>query len=66
MLKLSELKEGDVIVTKKKHPCGSDKWLILRTGTDFKLQCQKCAHTVILPSESLKKSIKSKITEITE
>ncbi|MDE6188734.1 MAG: DUF951 family protein [Clostridia bacterium] len=63
MLKLSELKEGDTVITKKKHPCGNDRWLILRTGADFKLQCQKCAHTVILPSESLKKSIKSKITE---
>lgn len=63
MIKLSDLKEGDVVATKKKHPCGNDLWLVLRTGTDFRLQCKKCAHTVILPSESLKKAVKSIIAQ---
>ncbi|MDE5549422.1 MAG: DUF951 domain-containing protein [Clostridia bacterium] len=63
MLKLSELKVGDTVVTKKNHPCGSNQWLILRTGADFKLQCKGCGHTVVMSSESIKKSVKSVIAE---
>ncbi|MBD5086508.1 MAG: DUF951 domain-containing protein [Clostridiales bacterium] len=62
-MKLSDLKVGDIIVTKKNHPCGSNQWTILRTGADFKLQCNGCSHTVVLASESVKKSIKSVIAE---
>ena len=30
---------GDVIRMKKKHPCGSYEWEILRVGADFRLKC---------------------------
>ena len=29
----------DILVMKKPHPCGSDRWLVLRTGMDFRLRC---------------------------
>lgn len=35
----SELKIGDIVETKKKHPCGSSEWKITRMGVDFKLEC---------------------------
>ncbi|MFA5524999.1 MAG: DUF951 domain-containing protein, partial [Tissierellales bacterium] len=30
---------GDVVQLKKAHPCGENKWEIMRTGVDFKLKC---------------------------
>jgi len=33
---------GDIIQTKKKHPCGSDKWEVTRIGADVKLKCLTC------------------------
>ena len=33
---------GDIVKTKKKHPCGSDEWEIVRIGLDFKLKCVGC------------------------
>lgn len=33
---------GDVVRTKKQHPCGSKLWEITRVGVDFKLKCQGC------------------------
>ena len=30
---------GDIVQLKKKHPCGSTEWQILRVGADFKLKC---------------------------
>ena len=31
---------GDIVKLKKKHPCGSFEWEILRVGADFRLKCQ--------------------------
>ena len=33
---------GDIVRTKKQHPCGSKLWEITRIGVDFKLKCQGC------------------------
>ena len=43
-----EYKVGDIVRTKKQHPCGSKLWEITRIGVDFKLKCQGCGHIVIL------------------
>ena len=29
----------DILVMKKAHPCGEKRWLVLRTGADFRLRC---------------------------
>ena len=59
MIKLSEIKQLDKVVTQKNHPCGNNVWTVLQKGVDFKIQCDKCGHTVIISAENLKKSIKS-------
>ena len=33
---------GDIVTLKKGHPCGENKWEILRTGIDIKLKCVGC------------------------
>ena len=50
-----EYKIGDIVRTKKAHPCGSRLWEIKQTGVDFKLECKGCGHIVILER---KKAIK--------
>ena len=35
---------GDIVRTKKQHPCGSKLWEVTRIGVDFKLKCQGCGH----------------------
>ena len=37
-----EYNVGDIVRTKKQHPCGSKLWEITRVGVDFKLKCQGC------------------------
>lgn len=39
---------GDIIETKKPHPCGSSQWEIVRTGADYKIKCQGCGRIVML------------------
>ena len=33
---------GDVVRTRKVHPCGGDEWTVLRTGADIRIRCNTC------------------------
>jgi len=50
---------GAKAVMKKIHPCGSNLFLITRTGADVKLQCLGCNHIIMLDLNKALKSIKS-------
>lgn len=43
-----EIRLGDVVRTKKPHPCGGDTWIVTRTGADIKLRCRTCGRVVML------------------
>lgn len=51
---------GDIIESKKQHPCGSKLWEITRVGVDFKFKCEQCGHIIMLPREKALKMIKRK------
>ena len=53
---------GDIVRTKKQHPCGSKLWEITRVGVDFKLKCQGCGHVVVLERQKALKMITKKVT----
>ena len=52
-----DYKIGDIVRTKKVHPCGSKLWEVTRIGVDFKLKCEGCGHIVTLPREKALKII---------
>lgn len=49
---------GDIIKMKKKHPCGSFEWEVLRVGADFRLKCVGCSHQIMLPRPTVEKNTK--------
>lgn len=53
-----DIKEGDILLMKKPHPCGSDMMLVLRAGADFKLKCKGCGREVMTPRSKCEKKIK--------
>lgn len=53
-----DIRLGDILVMKKPHPCGEKKWLVLRTGMDFRLRCTGCGHEVMLPRSKAEKKIR--------
>ena len=53
-----DIKVGDILQMKKPHPCGSEGWLALRVGMDFKLRCLGCGHEVMLPRKKAEKNVK--------
>ncbi len=54
-----DIRVGDQIRMKKKHPCGSFEWEVVRTGADFRLRCLGCGHTVMIARKVAEKSIRS-------
>ena len=57
-----DIKVGDKLQMKKKHPCGSDIFTVTRVGIDFKLRCVGCSHEVMVPRVKAEKSLKKIIT----
>lgn len=49
---------GDVVVLKKEHPCGENKWKILRTGIDIKLKCLGCDRDIWLSRIDFEKKLR--------
>lgn len=58
-----DVKIGDILLMKKNHPCGSARFVVLRSGMDFKLRCEKCGHEVEVPRSKAEKNIKQIIRE---
>ena len=58
---MSEYQIGDIVETKKAHPCGSKNWEITRIGVDFKMKCLGCGHVIMIEREKALKSIKKKV-----
>ena len=50
---------GDVIIMKKKHPCSSEKFKVIRCGSDVKIRCVGCSRELTLDRDKLEKMIKS-------
>jgi hypothetical protein len=50
---------GDVVRTRKAHPCGSDAWEIVRLGADIGLRCTGCGRHVLMPRSKLERRIKA-------
>lgn len=54
---------GDRLVMKKKHPCSSDIFTVLRLGSDVRIQCAGCGRDLTLEREKLEKMIKKVIAQ---
>ena len=59
-------KIGDILQLKKKHPCGSSEWKVLRIGADFRLECMGCQHRIMIPRPQLEKNVKKVLTSLEE
>ena len=55
------VKVGDVILTKKQHPCGSFEWTVIRVGADIKIKCNNCGRIVMLTLSDFNKRLKKVI-----
>jgi hypothetical protein len=57
-----EIKLGDVVRLKKKHPCGSYEWQVVRLGADIGIKCLKCQRRVLLERAVFERRVKDFIS----
>ena len=62
-MRITELHTGDVLLMKKKHPCGAETFKIARCGSDVRIICTGCGRDITLARETLEKSIKKVVTD---
>ena len=58
-----DIKLGDVVRLKKKHPCGSYEWQVIRLGADIGIKCLKCQRRVLLERSVFERRVKSIVSQ---
>lgn len=56
---MKEYNLGSILTLKKKHPCGSSDFEVIRVGADIKIKCLTCGRIIMLDRLDLNKRIKS-------
>lgn len=56
----------DIVEMKKAHPCGTNRWEIIRMGADIKLECLGCDHVVMMTRRQFEKRMKKVLEKHTE
>ena len=55
---------GDRLRLRKKHPCGSFDWEVVRLGADIGLRCEKCGRRILLSRAEVERRIKQVLPRI--
>ena len=53
---------GDIVRLKKKHPCGSYEWQVVRLGADIGIKCRRCNRRVLLERREFERRVKEFIS----
>lgn len=53
---------GDVVRLRKKHPCGSYEWQVVRLGADIGIKCLKCNRRILLERRDFEHRVKSLVS----
>ena len=61
-----DVRVGDILEMKKNHPCGNNRFLVLRSGMDFRIRCIGCGHEGMVPRVKAERNIRKIIRETTE
>lgn len=48
----------NVVEMKKPHPCGVNRWKVIRMGADIRIKCEGCGHSVMLPRKRFQQKMK--------
>lgn len=57
---------NDVVEMKKAHPCGVNRWKIIRMGMDVRIKCEGCSHSVLIPRREFSRKMKKVLVKYEE
>ncbi len=52
-----EVRLGDVVRLRKRHPCGGYDWEVVRLGADIGIRCRTCGRRVLLERRVFEKRV---------
>jgi len=65
-MSIIDITPGDILRLKKKHPCGQDQWLVLKTGIDFRIRCLGCEREVLMERQVLERKLKGTTRSVSD
>ncbi len=60
---LPDLELDDILKLRKGHPCGENRWKVIRLGADIKIECLGCGRQVMLTRRKLARNVKNNLTQ---
>ncbi|MRH44393.1 DUF951 family protein [Aquibacillus halophilus] len=57
---------NDIVQMKKQHPCGENRWKIIRMGMDVRIKCEGCGHSVLIPRRKFESKFKKVLERVEE
>ncbi|WP_243292731.1 DUF951 domain-containing protein [Bacillus sp. FJAT-47783] len=57
---------NDIVEMKKPHPCGENRWKIIRMGMDIRIKCEGCGHSVLMPRREFTRKLKKILEKCAE
>lgn len=61
-----EFELNDIVEMKKPHPCGTNRWKVIRMGMDIRIKCEGCGHSVLMPRKEFTRKMKKVLEKCTE
>ncbi|ARM74498.1 hypothetical protein LMxysn_2863 [Listeria monocytogenes] len=49
---------NDIVEMKKPHPCGTNRFKVIRMGMDIRIKCEGCGHSVMIPRREFERKVK--------
>ena len=65
-MEIIKFKLGDTIELKKQHPCGDNRFKIMRVGSEMRIVCLKCGRDMNIDRIKLEKATKRIMPESNE
>lgn len=55
---MNNYKLNDIVIMKKPHACGENRWVITRVGVDIKIKCISCNREIMIDRLKFEKKLK--------
>lgn len=56
----------DIVEMKKQHPCGVNRWQVIRMGADIRIKCEGCGQLVLMPRREFERKMKKVLEKNTD
>ncbi len=66
IMPILDIRPGDRLELKKKHPCGSVMFTVVRSGSDVRIICDGCGRDMTLSREKTEKAVKRLVKQAAE